>query len=226
MIYNYSAMGKKSCLIRWKKVHSKVRLNNKLSREKAAIMAYLSGDGYIKFREKEFHYEISIAMDDLFVARRILKLFEKEYCIKPNLIKVEPTIVNGSGYYNIRISNKPVCLDLLSIAKYDSLNWSMPEKMNQELKIEWIKCFFDCEAHINQSRSQIQVKSVNGNGLKQINAFLFKLGINGKVYGPYNNGKGHNPYHMLSIYKLEDVLKYRKFIGFYHSKKKKALRRF
>jgi hypothetical protein len=150
-------------------------------------------------------------------------LFQDEYNVEPSINHVETTVVGGKGYYLVRISNKPVCLDLLSLGKYGKLEWTVPQGLSSMLLKEWIKCFFDCEAHINKSRNHIQVKSVNGKGLNQIKEILCEQDILGRVYGPYANGPGHNPYFMLSIYLLSEVIKYRDTIGFYHSKKNKIL---
>lgn len=226
MKYNYSAMGKKSCKIRWARVHSQVRLKNKLSKEKIAIMAYLSGDGYIKVREKSFHYDIQLFLDDLVIAKRAVNLFKKEFGIIPKIRIVPSTVGSGVGYYKVEVSSKPICLHLLSIANYDGLRWSIPKNISKPLLKEWIKCFFDCEAYVNNFASQIQVKSVNCSGLNDIQDKLFLFGINSKVYGPYDNGENHNPYFMLSIYNSEDVRRYNQLIGFYHSRKKRELKSF
>jgi hypothetical protein len=219
-------MGKKGSKKRWDKIHSEVRLSNKFSKEKIAIMAYLSGDGYITVRKKYFHYDTQLFLDDLFLAERAVKLFKKEFNVIPKIRPVKSTIGKPFGFYKIEISNKPLCLHLLSLSKYNGLNWSMPKFISDSLKIEWIKCFFDCEAHVKFKRPQIQVKSVNENGLKEVGIFLNENGIKNKVYGPYNNGENHNPYFMLSIYTMRDIILYRKKIGFYHSKKKQALEKF
>ena len=226
MKYNYSLMGKKSALVRWDKVHSKVRLCNKISKEKVAIIAYLSGDGYIKFRQKGFHYEIVFFMDDLTVAKRIVGLFLKEYHVSPKIRRIPTTVKKGKGYYRVEIKNKVACLDLLSFGKYGKLEWNFPSKISDSMKKEWIKCFFDCEAHVHKNRPQIQVKSVNSKGLRAIGDHLIRLNINNKVYGPYDNGLNHNPYFMLSIYRAEDILKYNKLIGFYHKEKQIVLQSF
>ena len=217
--YNYSLMGKIGSKNRWERVHSKVIIKDKISKEKISINSYLCGDGYIKIREKGFHYEICFFLDNLFLAKRIVSLFNKEYNVNPKIREIKSKTKFGIGYYRVEIKNKPVCLNLLSLGKYDGLNWIIPNSLDKNLLREWIKCFFDCEAYVNLFNQQIQVKSVNESGLREIKKGLLLYGINSKVYGPYKNGEGHNPYFMLTIYNLKDLLLYKSKIGFYHPDK-------
>lgn len=224
--YNYSEMGKKGSRIRWDKIHSKIIIKSKMSKEKVAIMAYISGDGYLGIRKNYFHYDINIALDSLFLARRVLKLFKKEFNVIPQIKKVDSSIKGGLGYYTVRISNKPICLHFLSIGKYSGLNWKIPSNINNGLISEWIKCYFDCEAYVNLYNKQIQVKSVNSLGLNEIRRKLQLFKINSKIYGPYKNGKNHNTYDMLIISGEDNLKRYQKLIGFYHPDKRKRLQSF
>ena len=179
----YKKLSKLGLESRWKKQHSVVIVSNKLSKEKVSINAYLCGDGWIKVRRENkrkdsVHYELRLALDNLSLSKYLVSLFLKEY-------KIEPKIRVRKGYYEIEIKNKPACLDLLKLGKYDSLNWNIPKGLNVTLIKEWIKCFFDCEAYVSHYENNIQVKSVNRNGLISIMGELQKLGLASKVYGPY-----------------------------------------
>lgn len=224
--YDYSAMGKKGSKVRWNRVHSKVRISKKFSKEKVAIMAYISGDGYVGAREWCSHYDINIALDDASLVKRVVRLFRKEFNVFSQIKKIKPSVKDGSGYYTIRVSSKPVCLHLLSIGRYGGLNWKIPLGLSKNLLCEWIRCYFDCEAYVNSSKRQIQVKSVNGSGLKSLKSKLLSFGIHTKLYGPFDNGPNHNPYFMLCILHRDNLFMYQNKIGFYHSKKKVALQKF
>lgn len=208
---------------RWKREHSKVRISKGISKEKISINAYLCGDGWIKVRrenrkENAIHYEIKIALDSLNLSKKVVSLFLKEY-------KIKPIIRHREGYYEIEIKNKPACLDLLKLGKYDSLNWNIPKNLSPILIKEWIKCFFDCEAYVSMHEKNIQVKSVNRNGLISIRKELAKLGIFSKVYGPYRQKKEiHNDYSVLVLSRRDGNLKkYESLISFNHPNKKKRL---
>lgn len=221
---DYSSRNRKVAIARWKKVHSKIRLKNKFSKEKTAINSYLCGDGSISAREKHRCYDIKFYLDDLNLAKRVVSLFQKEFNISPKIRPIKSTIHGGIGYYKVEISNKPVCLHLLKMGSYGSLNWRIPRELNNMFKKEWIKCFFDCEAHVNIKKRQIQVKSINGQGLADLKTMIEELGIFPRLYGPYKQkGANHNPYSLLTIMNKKNVIEYYKKIGFYHSKKSKSL---
>ncbi len=224
--YNYSAMGKKGSRNRWDKIHSMVKIRNKLSKEKVAIMAYLAGDGHISMKKEQFRYEIRFFIDSILIANRIVALFNKEFGIQPKIRYVVSKVSGGKGYFKVEIKNKPACFHLMSLGSYTGLSWTIPKDVSNDLMAEWIRGFFDCEAYVNMHNRQIQVKSINGNGLNDIRERLLLFGINSKVYGPYDNGLNHNPYFMLTIYNLGDLKKYNNLIGFYHPDKKNNLRRF
>jgi len=222
---DYSDRNRKVAISRWKKIHSKVRLKEKFSKEKTAINSYLCGDGDISAREKNFCYDIRFYLDDLALAKRVVSLFKKEFKIVPVIRKMKSKVPDGEGYYKVEISNKPTCKHLLKLGSYGSLNWSVPQELNRKFKREWIKCFFDCEAHVNIRNKQIQVKSVNRPGLISLKNMLEEQKIPSRLYGPYEQmGENHNPYSFLIIMGKENVKDYYAKIGFYHSKKTKTLR--
>ena len=91
---------------------------------------------------------------------------------------------------------------------------------SNEIKAQWLKAFFDDEAHISKTRKRIVLNVVNYYGLKQIQSLLQELNIESKLNGPYYH-KGYYSYH-LTIYK-KYILTYSKLIGFNHPKKKRHL---
>ena len=221
----YRKLSKLGLEARWKKQHSKVRISKTLSKEKISINSYICGDGWIKIRKenkrkKAIHYEIRIYLDNFTLSKKVVSMFVKEYNIKPKI-----RILNN--YYNIEIKNKPVCLNLLKLGKYDSLNWCIPNNLNSKLIKEWIKCFFDCGAYVSNYERNIQVKSINRNGLISIMNELTKLGIISKTYGPYKQKKSwHSDYSILILPKKDGNLKrYESLISFNHPIKKHKLKR-
>jgi len=143
-------------------------------------------------------------------------IFEKEF-------NVHPRIVYRRGCYHIIINNKPVCQHLLSLGEYSGSKWKIPPNLSKKLVIEWVKCFFDCEAYVNVKNKTIQVKSINYQGLLSIQEKLIPLGINSKVYGPYKprNDK-HSLYGVLQI-SSANFFEYKRLINFYHPLKKEKL---
>lgn len=219
----YKKLSKLGLEARWKKQHSKVRISKKLSKEKISINAYLCGDGWIKVRkEKEniVHYEIKIYLDNLALSKKVVSMFVKEYNITPKIRILK-------NYYNIEIKSKPVCMDLLNIGSYDSLNWRIPRDIKSVLIKNWIRCFFDCEAYVSFYEKNIQVKSVNRNGLISIMDELSKLNIISKVYGPYKQKMAHHSDYSVLVLPLKNgnLKKYESLISFNHPVKKYKLKK-
>ncbi len=204
---------------RWEKEHSKVKISKNISPEKAAIHAYLCGDGYIKInidKNNYPNYNIRVYPDNERLARLIGDLFKKEFNISPSIKKL-------GSYFAVQIKNKPVCINLLSLGTYGTRNWKIPRTFNKCLLREWLKCFFDCESNVDLNNRTIALKSVNYNGLLDIQNKLELFKINSKVYGPYQpKNEKHSKYGILII-SGADICKYKRLINFNHPAKKKKL---
>ena len=203
---------------RWEKEHAKVNLNKKLTKEKVAIHSYLCGDGWIAIRKskKAIHYEIRVAPDDAVLAEFIVDLFKKEF-------NIEPKIEIKKNYFCVRIKNKPACLSLLSLGPCGTYEWKIPKNLSKNLLVEWIKCFFDCESSVDVKNKKISLKSVNFQGLLDIQDKLRLFNIDSRVYGPYKQkNEKHTDYGILLI-TGKNIRRYQRLINFHHSGKSKKL---
>jgi len=218
----YKKIGKIGLENRWKKEHSKFRIKKYWSKEKAAIDAFLCGDGYIAIRKDKngtIHHEAQIVLDNFELCSYVCNLFKKEFKINLNTSK------RKDNCFGVRINNKPICSHLLSLNKYKSMEWKIPFGLNETELREWIKCFCDCESSVDIKRRKIQVKSINHNGLYEIKKALKSFKINSNLYGPYKQKiKRHRDYSILVI-SSDDVIKYKKLINFNHPLKKEKLAR-
>jgi len=214
----FSRIGKKGIKLRWKREHSKINLPKDLTKEKAMLHAYLCGDGYINIRNeknrKAIHYEISFYPDDKTMLETICNCFLLYAGIK---IK---NITKKGIMYSARIKNKIVCKDLLKLGNYGTYSWEIPLRIRKNFPREWIRCFFDCEAHVHH-KGRIQVKSVNYAGLVTVNKMLRSLKIWSNLLGPYKQKIGKE-YFVLDL-KKKELKKYSKEVGFTHSEKVKKL---
>ena len=104
-----------------------------------------------------------------------------------------------------------------------SKEWFIPNKImftSNEIKAQWLKAFFDDEAHISRLQKRIVLNIVNHKGLKQVQSLLNDLNIVSRLTGPYYCREFYS-YH-LTIYK-NSLDKYYNFIGFNHPEKNKVL---
>ena len=62
--------------------------------------------------------------------------------------------------------------------------WRVPFEFlkTREMKSEWLRGFFDAEAHVNK-QNKIQIQSVNKNGLQDVKDLLKSIGLEpSKIY--------------------------------------------
>ncbi|MFH0831492.1 MAG: LAGLIDADG family homing endonuclease [archaeon] len=215
----FSKIGRAGVKIRWERFHSKTKIPLSLTKEKASLHAYLCGDGNISIRKerknKSIHYEIRFFPDNVLMLKNICNCLFRCYGLRPKNIK------KIGSMYHVRINNKLVCKDFLKMGKYGTYDWSIPREIIRKFERAWLACFFDCEAHVSK-RGAIQVKSVNGKGLKSVKGILSGLGIISALNGPYSQTTGSN-YYVLSISAKAALFRYSKEVGFNHSEKIKNL---
>jgi len=224
-----SQRNQKVAINRWKTIHTKEidRLKNienvpKYKLLKSKLMGYLVGDGgvYIRLEKRgNVHCSISFYPDDELMLNTFISAFNEYY----NKI---PTIKNLDTYYTVRCESKVIVEDLMKTAKYDALNWTIPLDYleTEEMIIEWIRAYFDCEAHVNSY--SIRVQSVNEKGLIEIQKLLKRLDIDSSLYKYKRKNPNWNINYILSIQKKESRLNYMKKIGFNHDRKTKALHKY
>ena len=122
------------------------------------------------------------------------------------------TVKNKLQYKNVKH-----IIEKLELFNKNSYNWYIPNfimNSNEEVFCSWIRAFFDDESYIHPLRKRIVVKSMNKQGLLQINILLTKLEIRSSVTGPNCD----NSYY-LTVHK-DGLLIYRSKIGFTMLRKK------
>lgn len=191
---------------------------------KARICGYLAGDGCISiYKEKKkssMNYAISFYPDHISMISPFIEAFETLYNRKPYVKKLK-------NYYSVRIKCKVACLDLLSITTFGTGKWRIPLDFLSEdsLKIEWIKSFFDCEAHVykNENKKQLHLQSINKEGMHQLKELLEYFDISPKLYKYDRKQKNWKRNYLLFIMDKKSRKIYLDKIGFNHSIKQQRL---
>lgn len=190
---------------------------------KSILCGYLSGDGSLSIRReksnpKKIHYDIGFYPDD----KNMLSLFLTTF---KELYRKEPKIFLEKNYYKVRITSKTACLDLIRFTKFHSLEWRIPTFVNTtELKREWLRAFFDCEAYVDKNR--ITIQSVNKNGIIDIRQALQEFSIESKIYQYKRRQKNWNTNYLLIIMKINSRINFLNKVGFNNLKKQIRLKRF
>jgi hypothetical protein len=185
----------------------------KFNKDLATIHAYLCADGYViknPKTQKHKYYHIGLRNTN----ENLLLDFQTRF---RNTFGLEPHICKDG---RCRIQNKEIYNFLTSEFSYYSHEWKMP-KLSKRNRSVWLRAFFDCESWVFVKKRQdrrIGMDSVNKKGLLYIKKALETYGINSKVHTTKRN------VYRLYIYGKNNLVKFRKNIGFLHSDKKKKLK--
>ena len=141
------------------------------------------------------------------------------------LYRKKPSVRIRDNVYHVRMTSRAIVEDLLENADFGIKSWKLPEKifLINGAKEFWLKGFFSAEAYV--SNKTIRVQTVNKNGMLQISKILFELGIDNSIYNYTPKNKKWSSVTILAINKKEARIKYFHKIGFWHSKKNKALKK-
>jgi len=182
----------------------------KMDENLAAIHAYLCADGYViknPPEQKLKYYRIGLRNTNIVLLKDFQKKFFNYFKILPHLYKGERCSIGSKGIYNIL--NK-------EFGSFYSWEWRMPKLKDKLLKI-WLRTYFDCEGWVfcktHQNR-HIGVDCVNETGINQVEKSLKKLGI--EAIRKFNKKR---KIHRILIYGKENIIKFKKEIGFLHPKK-------
>ena len=181
----------------------------------AELCGFLAADGSVFIRKEKTgktHYEFKFYPDHESVLKRFLYIFEKLYGVVPH-------VKNMGNYFCVQIQNKKACIDLLKLAKFGSLSWTIPEIIKNDRKSArlWLRAYFDSDGYVG--KKYIQLQSVNERGLKEISKLLTIWNIETKIYRYKRPNKNWNVNYLLNINKRQGRLKFLKTIGFTHKVK-------
>ena len=176
----------------------------------SVIHAYLCADGYViknPSTQKHKYYQIGLRNTNLQLLEDFQKRFEKLWNIKPILIKGQRCHKGSKQIYEFLTQN---------FGSFYSWEWRMPN-LNKNLSRLWLRTYFDCEGWVSIERHKsrlIGVDCVNLFGLKQVKEALAKNGISSKL--KKQNGRNIS---RLYIYGKENLIKFKKYIDFFHTQK-------
>ena len=195
----------------------------KITPEMTRIHAHLCGDGYIsRYKEKRDERDI----------RKYNRKKEKREVFIVGYTNSEPTLIEifrndikrihnsklkmtlNKKKREIKVKSKKLFNIFQQLGVGNSRTWSIPQEIfkNTKLAKEWLRAYFDDEAHVEKGRFRIRVKSVNKDGLKQVKELLAKLKIKAKIRDLTNA-------YLLEISGKENVVNFYLKIGFSHPKK-------
>ncbi|MBT4541128.1 hypothetical protein HOC35_06450 [Candidatus Woesearchaeota archaeon] len=180
----------------------------KFNKDLSAIHAYLCADGYVirnpEGRSKYYYIGFRNYNETL------LNDFEKRFCryfkVKPRRMKDGRSVVQ----------NKKLYFKLTSEHSYYSKDWTFPKLSKENLKV-WLRAYFDCEGWVMNRKAvdrHIGLDSINHQGIIKIKESLELFGI--KCILKKNSKRNIS---RILIYEKENLIKFKKEIGFLHPNK-------
>jgi len=212
---------------------SKIKIPNKITKEKAIIHGFLSAEGYthttkeltgvtLKKMGKKYEYVRTHLKKPRIKVSLVFTNYQKE--LNENFVKSMET---AYGYtpskekkFAMVIHPKKIVEDILKISPIGSRKWYVPRSIakNKLLSKCWLRAFFDGEATVyydkKHRKKEIRLDSVNGDSLKNVSKMLENFSIKNSFRGPYSDER-----FRLTISRKENLTKYKRFIGFWHPKK-------
>jgi intein/homing endonuclease len=181
--------------------HARTKSSCKIIRPNKDVM-YIIGflaDGCLP--KRKWKYEIEIYQKNLKLLRKIAKMFEKNF-------EVKPKVSSHKNAYRLRVCSKPLYLYLKELY----------EKVLDDLEVirlnrHFISGFLDAEGSLIKLKTGLRVAITQSDAdvLKKISKVLQKLNIHSKVYGPYEHRNSRKQMYYLHIEK-ENVQKFFKKI--------------
>jgi intein/homing endonuclease len=221
-----SDRNRKVALSRWKNIESRISSGMKAKEKKgkyrllkSKILGFLAGDGHVCIRKEKtsLHHEIEFYPDNQVLAKHFAYAYHELY-------EQTPVTKNHGRYFVVRIASKAACKDLLNTANFGILKWRVPGQYlsSHKQESEWVRAFYDCEAHVDKTR--IVLQSVNKEGILEVQRLLKKFDVESRVYEYKRRNKNWNMNYLLFIQKRKSREAFLNNIGFNHPVKLEKLR--
>ncbi|MBI2578972.1 MAG: hypothetical protein HYW26_04650 [Candidatus Aenigmarchaeota archaeon] len=185
----------------------------KFNKNLASIHGYLCADGYVITNpksQKHKYYYIGLRNTNLTLLKDFQEKFHRKFGIRPVLTEER-----------CKIQNKNLFFILTKNFTYYSDKWSLP-KLSKNLLSSWLRSYFDCDGWVSVVKAKdrkIGLDSINKKGLYQIKKVMKR---HFKITSTIKKRKNRNIWS-LTICGKDDLLKFEKYIGFLHPRKKEKL---
>lgn len=177
----------------------------------ASIYGYLCSDGYViknPITQKQKYYRIGLRNTNKLLLEDFQAKFLRVFGLNPHITEYERCSIGSKKVYYLLTKNQ----------SFYSHYWSLPKLSKRNLSA-WLRSYFDCdgwvEANARQNR-RIGLDSVNKGGLFSIKEALKIFGIECRI-------RPHKSLYRLQIFGKENIIKFKKQIGFLHPNKAKRI---
>lgn len=194
--------------------------------EIARIHAHICADGYLaKYSVKRSEKELlNHKRRNITRTRYDLRYTAQNSVLRKGFKKDVKKALNRkcslcSGKRELSLSGKLIYEQFVLLGVGKSRDWFISNPIfdaNDMIICQWIRAFFDDEGTVDISRKRVRVKSVNLNGLKQVQRLFEIIGIGSKITGPNCD----NTWYIT----IKDLTNFNNKIGFSEPNKRRKLK--
>jgi hypothetical protein len=174
--------------------------------ELSRIHAHLCGDGFAcMFKTKEKDRNLTAVTGycnkNQILLDKFREDFSKIFGVKMKMKKNKQVSIRSVRIFK-QIVNK--------FGEFGSRKWRIPSTIKnsgREIKLEWLKAFFEDEAYDEKRYNRLKTKSVNYLGLKDAQEMLESLGIVSSLTGPNCDES-----YYLTISKFNTIEEFKDFV--------------
>ncbi|MGY4884052.1 MAG: hypothetical protein ACP5NZ_00545 [Nanobdellota archaeon] len=177
-----------------------------ISPELVRIHAHLCGDGSVfifrtKEKDRKLRGGVGYYNKNQILLDKFRGDFNKLFGVKMKMRKNKEVVIRSVKRARLFIEN---------FGEFGSRKWRIHDKIknsSKEIKLEWLKAFFEDEAYDEKAYDRLKIKSVNKNGLMDAKELLDSMNITSKITGP-NSDKSY----YLTIPKFSKIIEFNGFV--------------
>lgn len=184
----------------------------KFNPDLSSIHAYLCADGYVirnLTHQKHKYYRVGLRNKNIILLKDFQIKCKKQFKIEAKITKDRANIHNKELYNLLTRKGSFYCRE-----------WKLPKLSKTNLQ-HWLRSFFDCESWVEVQKAKSRViglELTNEESISSISQALKKFNINSSL------SITKKSLLRLTICGKDDLLKFQKYIGFLHPKKKQKLK--
>lgn len=206
---------------------NEVPKNLKLNSDLSYILGVLAGDGYMDYSNQRKAYHIGLSTVDKEFVDEFSKSLFNFFKIKSSNEFRKSRKKKWNAQYITRLCSKEACDFINSIGQFKKENWKIPEiikNSDSNIKIAFLRGFFDSEGEIDKKSCRVGATSMNLNGLVEIKRMLEDFGIRNTIIKRKDPRPNTHQKYILRINDKNSIESFNELIGFTILRKQEIFR--
>ena len=207
----------------------KIPINLIFDENLSYILGVLCGDGYLDYSNKRMTWQVGLDSIDKEFNFEFSKKLHNFFGIytKTNLRKKRK--ITWNRQYVTKLCSKEACDFILNISDFKVSDWKIPEQIilgGADLKLAFLKGFFDSEGEIDKKNGRVGAISINFFGLRDIKNILQNFSIRSTIIKRKDSRLNSRQKYVLRIHDKKSIFLFYELIGFTIVRKQRILKDF